>query len=155
MKQENQKRAPSPKCIFCQKSLEEIGGSRIVVQKSKRISFSSKHRSGGDSNFTIQSHKLQEYPEPIYMIVWGEKGLWRDVLIERAKEEYLNGYQPWFCQICGKMICSECGDATKLPLGSDVLCVDGSILHVAKFPVDPGCTNKDCINHQASFKSNG
>jgi hypothetical protein len=78
----------------------------------------------------------------VYIVVWGEKGLWTQSAIDKAKNEFLTGYNPWFCQVCGNRVCMECGSPLNNPAGSDILHSDGSSSHAPIFP--GGCVNPSC-----------
>lgn len=141
------KRPPAKTCIFCDKSLEEVGGKRLVAQKSKGVHLSNEYRGGGNPDYPFQSTKLFD-DLGVYVVVWGERSLWIESTIEKAKNEFLTGYQPWFCQSCGNRVCLKCGSPLNHPSGSDVLHDDGNITHVSMLPCDFGCINPSCEKYQ-------
>jgi hypothetical protein len=141
------KRLPADTCIFCDKKIDEIGGRRIVAQKLRGIELSSKYRGGGNPEYPDQSIRLYDNKE-IYVVVWGENSKWTLSTTNKVKEEYLKGRQPWFCQVCGKRKCIECGAPINVPMGSDVLSDNGYISHVPMHPVDPGCINPKCKKYR-------
>jgi hypothetical protein len=149
----NLKCPPSRTCVLCEKPIEQIGGKRIIAQKARGIALSSQYQGGGNKDFPYQSFKLYAYRD-VYLTVWGEKGLWTTSVIERAKSEYLSGHRPWFCQICGKRACSECGAPINLPVGSDIIHGNGDSTHVAILPVDAGCVNPQCPKYRKFGDSN-
>lgn len=140
-------RPPSKKCIFCNKTIEEIGGKRLTAQKTRGICLSQKLQSESNNDYPRTYIKLFDDLE-IYMTVWGKEGKWTKSTIDKAKNEYLNGYQPWFCQICGKRACDICGSPQNYPAGSDILYSDGSTSHFGIFPYDHGCSNPDCEKYK-------
>tara|TARA_R110002049_G_scaffold307975_1_gene510440 strand:+ start:7586 stop:8089 length:504 start_codon:yes stop_codon:yes gene_type:complete len=144
---ENLKYPPAEKCIFCNKKIEEIGGSRIIAQKLRGVILSTKPQSGGKKDTPRQSYKLDDKTDR-YVVVWGEKELWTASAIERARNEFLSKHSPWYCQICGARKCSKCNSPINYPMGSDILDEDGYSSHCAIFPVNPGCSNKECEEYK-------
>ncbi|GAA0406190.1 hypothetical protein GCM10009133_13540 [Cocleimonas flava] len=150
-----QKKLPAENCAICDKPLDDIGGGRLISQKFRGVALSSK-TDKANSRFT--KHNPKRYfklfeNENIYLELWGEKNKWTDEAIERAKADYLDGNQPWFCQVCGERKCSKCGSPINYPMGSDVICSSGCSSHIPVFPFDPGCINKACKKFKV-FPSN-
>ncbi len=138
---------PSDTCIICNKHLEEVGGERIIAQQPRGIIIRNEYEGEENAKYPRRSFILSENPNK-YLVVWGEKELWTDGVIKRAKAEYEKGKQSWFCQVCGKRTCGECGSPINVPMGSDILSDDGRSIHVAILPVDPGCINPKCKKHK-------
>jgi len=143
----NLKRSPAEACIFCNKTIKEIGGQRVVAQQLRGVTLAKTKQGGGNKACPHQSVELFAEP-PVYMIFWGEKEKWTESAIISAKSAYLNGKQPWFCQICGERKCNKCGSPINVPVGSDILYGNGCVSHVANQPLNPGCINKDCENYK-------
>lgn len=141
----NKKRKPSSHCLLCKKTIEEIGGKRIIAQKTLGIYNSKIYRGGGDPDFPELSIKLDDAN---YIVLCGKKGMWTDELIEKVKEIYLNDECPWFCQKCAGKTCHICGEILNNPIGSDVIYDDGCISHVAILGYNPGCVNESCENYK-------
>lgn len=118
------------------KKIEEIGGRRLIAQRLRGVTLSTKYQGGGNPDYPHQSTLLYDDLE-IYNDVWGEKSMWTKEAIQRARQSYLNGRRPWFCQVCGCRACSECGAPINLPVGSDVLYENGCSSHCAILPVAP------------------
>lgn len=141
------KRPPTEACVMCDKTLKEVGGKRLIAQQLRGVALTNKKRGGGNKN---SPHKcLELFSDPlIYMDYWGESEKWTDSVILSAKNAYLNGKQPWFCQICGERKCSECGSPINYPMGSDILYGDGRSSHAPIHPFDPGCNNLSCKKYK-------
>lgn len=138
----NSNYVPADSCIICNKKLEEVRGERIIAQRSRGIIVSD-HYQDGNQKYPRQSHKLSQNPDR-YLVIWGDEELWTENAIKRAKKEYLEGKQSWFCQICGNRTCDDCGSPMSVPMGSDILGDDGSSSHVAIIPVAVKCINPNC-----------
>ena len=143
---EKKNRKPSSRCLLCKMTIDEIGGKRIVAQKTLGTFSSKTYRGGGDPDFPDLSIKLDDAN---YIVLRGKKGMWTDELIERAKEIYLNNECPWFCQKCAGKTCHICGEIMNNPIGSNVIYDDGCILHVAALGYNPGCVNESCENYKS------
>lgn len=143
----SRKRLPAENCAICNKSLDEVGGKRIVAQQILGIGLSTKRQGGGNAKYPYQSVQLYSEPD-IYMLVWGEKEKWSKEALNSAKQAYLDGKRPWFCQVCGVRVCTECGSPVNYPVGSDVLYDNGCSSHVPIIPADLGCINPDCANYR-------
>jgi hypothetical protein len=104
-------RLPGERCIVCRRTLNDVGGQRIVaaIDVSVRI--------------------VDDGLEPSVEIT----GL-RCPLFARARAKrivYSGGY-PWVCQRCaGVGLCSRCSTPYPIAPGADVLSDDGTVLHVA------------------------
>ena len=134
---------PSDTCIICEKSLEEVGGERIIAQKTRGIIVSNECQESNKERYPRHSYKLSNNPNK-HLVVWGEKELWTEDVIDRAKEEYAKDQRSWFCQVCGKRTCEECGTPLAIPMGSDILDDSGNSSHVAVLPVNQACVNPKC-----------
>lgn len=140
-------RLPSETCILCGKSLKDIGGKRIVSQHSKGIALSNKHMGGGNPDHPYQSVKLHD-DKDLFVVVWGNKQLWTDLVINRARDEFLKDRQPWYCQVCANYVCNICHAPINYPMGSDILYDDGRCSHIGIFGFNPGCSNPTCKKYK-------
>jgi len=138
---------PADSCVLCGKSLQEIGGRRLVGQQLRGVSLSDRYLGGGNKDFPYQSFQLSDEPV-VYLVVWGEKSKWTPTAIQAAKHEYLSGKRPWFCQRCGVRTCRQCGAPINYPVGSDMLDDQGCSSHAPIFPFDPGCSNPECERYK-------
>lgn len=146
------KRLPAKTCIFCNKTIEEVGGMRIVAQKIRGVKLSNRYIGGGDKNFPHKSIKLSYSPD-IYMVFWGKPEKWNQKAVKSAKDAYQKGFQPWYCQICGERKCKVCGSPINYPMGSDIVDDKGCISHIAIFPFDSGCINPKCIKYKNKYRN--
>lgn len=85
------------------------------------------------------------------MAYWGEAELWTKAAIARAKQAYMDGQKPWFCQICAMRQCHACGAPVNYPAGSDIIRADGELRYFAIFSVDLGCGNTHCKRYTESI----
>ncbi len=136
---------PSSHCLLCKNTIDEMGGKRIVAQKTLSTFSSKTHRGGGDPDFPDLSIRIDDAN---YIVLRGKKGMWTDELIERVKEIYLNNECPWFCQKCAEKTCHICGEIMNNPIGSDIIYDDGCVYHVAALGYNPGCVNESCENYK-------
>jgi len=134
---------PAKYCIFCGKTIAEIGGRRIIAQNSRGCTLSENPSQSKDRKYIPLSEANEAY-----LVIWGEDRLWTGEAVVRAKDAYLRGERPWFCQICGSRQCSTCGNPSYIPAGSDVINGDGKIVHYAMLGADTGCSNPRCKKGQ-------
>lgn len=140
---------PDSCCVICGKSIAEVGGRRITAQKFRGIMISNKYLGGGNPAYPYKSCKLNSSStSPLYLVTWGELSMWSKSSIQRAIEAFHKGKRSWFCQICGRRVCSTCGAPINHPVLSDVLNNDGSNPHCGMIPCDPGCKNPSCTNYK-------
>ncbi len=137
---------PADRCVICQKSIDEIGGRRIIAQKLRGVCLSDKYRGGGNPDYPYRSFQIS--PSPLYVTVKGELSLWNEETTQRAISAYQQGIRPWFCSACGKRLCSECGCPLAHPVGSDVIYDDGCSAHFPMLPCHPGCINPNCKQYK-------
>ncbi|MCB1585430.1 MAG: hypothetical protein KDI52_04035 [Xanthomonadales bacterium] len=145
MNAKTKKLLPAPNCIFCNKTIEQVGGKQIVHQQVRGIKLSKKFQGGGNKDYPFQSFKLSENPET-YVVVWGIWSIWSQSNINNAIELFKQNLHPWFCQKCGNRTCDKCQEPINMPMGSDVIYEDGDIRHVMVIGINPGCINPKCTN---------
>lgn len=142
----DKKYPPSDTCIICSKSLDDIGGERIVAQVPRGLVISNTESVNNDTIYQPQSYTLSVNPGK-FLVIWGEE-LQTDVVIEKAKREYKKGRQPWFCQVCGNRTCEECGTLIQFPMGSSLLDDNGNRWRIPLLPIEPECTNPKCKKYK-------
>ena len=140
------KRLPDSHCVICEKSLDEVGGTRLKAQQFRGWAFSDKYTGGGNKDYPRKSYKLASPHLPAYLVVWGE--MWDEKSIQRAISALNNNKTPWFCQVCGVRTCQICNQPINYPMGSDLLTDEGCSPHVPIHPFNPGCINKKCSNYK-------
>jgi len=139
----NLSRPPAKTCVFCDKSIKEIGGKRLAAQNFRGVMLSKKKVGGGNKNCPHKCIVL--FSEPlVYMDFWGTPLEWTQTAIDSASKSFLNGQRPWFCQVCGQRKCRQCGSPENYPMASEILSCDGNTSHAGIFPFDPGCINLVC-----------
>jgi len=134
---------PADKCAICGKTIDEVGGARIVAQQARGVALSDKYLGGGNPERPYRSFRLDE-DSNTYVVVWGEVGFWSDANFQHAVETYRAGVRPWFCQVCGKRTCHLCGAPINVPVGSNWIGDTGCGAHSPLLGYDPGCSNPRC-----------
>ena len=137
---------PDDRCVICGKTIAEIGGRRIIAQNPRGCTVENEPRRNSPKMPTYTSYSLS--PLTKFLIVWGED-FWTEEAIERAKDAFLNGKRPWFCQICGERKCF-CGAPMNYTAASDVINDDGSSVHCGVYVACVGCINFRCSNYRRS-----
>lgn len=135
---------PATRCVCCERSLEEFGGKRITAQKFRGYALLDEPRVRGKNDPEYKNIKIDG--SPIYLCIWGE--IWHPEAIQKAIDTIKDGQKPWFCQACGKRLCSVCGYPVNRPMGSDILMDDGSNPHCGIMPFNRGCCNPQCNNYR-------
>lgn len=104
---------PAPTCIFCNKKIEDVKGERFVSQTSRGTSVTNVAREKEvNNNKTFIQHSIELPTQPItFMNYWGEESKWTKAAVNRAKQAYLDGQQPWYCEKCCEEICNK----TRMP----------------------------------------
>lgn len=138
---------PAESCVICERTLAEVGGRRIIAQKFRSVGVSTTKQGGGNPEFPAKSLELTRDPL-VFMVVKGSADMWTQPRIEAAKNTYLSGLRPWFCQNCGNRTCSSCDAPVNRPPACDILYDDGGSAHASILPVDCGCCNPKCKKYR-------
>jgi hypothetical protein len=141
---------PARTCMICDKPIGEIGGRRMVAQRERGTTVLDCAVNGGFRNF--QSCEKLLANRELYLVAWGEKSIITREVIERARADYLSGFHPWFCQVCGNRLCYLCGALLPRPVASDYIFDDGGTVHCPILGADPGCLNPGCERFKNSSK---
>lgn len=141
-------RLPAAECIFCNKALNDVGGRRLIAQRLLGVTLSNINHGGGNKDYPHKSIEL--FPKKsVFMRIWGSNDKWTESAIMSAKNQYLSGKRPWFCQVCGNETCHLCESPLNRPAGADILYDDGYSAHCALLPCSTGCNNADCHNFRS------
>lgn len=135
-------------CIFCEKTIEQAGGFKIISSHFIKCFISDKYLGGGNSEYPHQSVELNDGR---YLVFKGKLSVWTKHNIHKATSFVKQGYDVWWCQSksCANRVCRVCGSATQRAYGCDLI---GGV-HVAVHPVPAGCVNSDCQHHLLGFCS--
>ena len=133
---------PADRCMACEKTIEAIGGRRMVAQPLRGTTLLDHAIEGGYRNFRSCTRLVED--RDLFMVVWGEESVFPEMVIDRARRAYLAGIQPWFCQVCGYRLCHVCHTILPRPVASDYVFDDGYIVHCPILGADPGCSNPEC-----------
>lgn len=139
---------PADRCVVCGCIHAEVGGRRLVSQSGRGVLLCS-----GDNPVLGRGRIAVPGHSDLWLCLYGGAEFTDDRVRERALAQLAKGLRPWFCQRCGHRTCRDCGAPTRLPMGSDYVTSDGSaILHVAIFPVSPGCINPECRKYMPNAR---
>ncbi len=140
-------RLPATRCVFCAQPLQATGGRRMVAQHNLAVVLAEGPRGGGNLKVPERVWPLAEGRDA-KLLLRGEPNRWNKSAMERARQDALAGWQPWFCQSCAGRVCSICGTPSVYPMGADVIDEQGRITHLAIFPFNPGCANPHCARYK-------
>ena len=140
---------PARLCLVCERPIEEIGGRRMVAQPLRGTTLLHHPIDDDFRNFRVCIRLFDG--RDLYLVAWGEESVFPEKAIERARQDYLAGSRPWFCQVCGRRQCHVCGEVLPRPVASDYVFDDGGIVHCPILGADPGCSNPGC----SRFRSDG
>ena len=83
-------RPPAKTCVFCDKSIKEVGGKRLVAQNFRGVMLSKTKVGGGNKDCPHKCIAL--FSEPlVYMDFWGTPQEWPHTAIASASNSYLHG----------------------------------------------------------------
>ena len=134
-------------CLICQKPIEEIQGQMLVYTHFRGTSLATTSKFRDVPNLRVAARLLDD--RKLYFFAWGEESIFTDEVIARALAGYLNGEQPWHCQLCGCRQCSRCGKPLWFLACGDYACRvrgEGYYGKGANFGANMGCINPRCKN---------
>lgn len=136
----HQPRLPAQTCVFCQRSLDDVGGHRMIWSSTAGVIV----RMHTDAIGNIPSRALvTPLPEPYsgsLLVLWPPD----EPTMDLALEQWTNRQRPWICQLCAHRRCDRCGSPEKSPFGSDIIDDNGRSLHVPRLPGPAGCVREGC-----------
>ena len=100
----NIKKPPAKACISCGKSLDDKENNPTNLISNEGIGL---FKDNTNPQINQQPHITTKlYPDQLVSIViWGNKELCTDAMLDKAKTEFMSGRQPWFCLGCtAKMV---------------------------------------------------
>jgi len=100
--------SPAMTCMVCERQIENIGGRRLVAQRSRGTNVFDHAMSEGFENFHSCTRLFDQ--SELYLVIWGEGRFVSSEVVTRVKAAYRVGLRPWFCQVCGSRLCSACGE---------------------------------------------
>jgi len=133
---------PADTCMICDKPIGEIGGRRMIAQRERGTTVLDYAVNGQFRNFQSCERLLAN--SELYFVAWGEESIITRAVVQRARADYMAGFHPWFCQVCGNRLCHLCGALLPRPVASDYIFDDGDTLHCPILGADPGCWNPEC-----------
>jgi hypothetical protein len=133
---------PANTCMICDKAIEEIGGRRMIAQRERGTTVLDYAVNGQFRNFQSCERLLAN--RELYFVAWGEESIFTRAVVQRARADYLTGFRPWFCQVCGNRLCHLCGALLPRPVGSNYIFDDGGDVHCAILGADLSCWTPEC-----------
>ena len=142
----SKKLQPAQACLLCEKTLDQVGGSRMVGTSTMGVSIGPKYMGGGNPDSPYQSIQIPD--DDCYVYIWGPKKNWTGAVLRKALQLHLNGQRAWFCQVCGHRTCSHCGSPLATPPGSERLDDNGCTSHSPILGVQIPCINSECRKYR-------
>lgn len=141
-----QKLPTADSCLICQKSIEEIGGQKLVFSHFRGTTIFDYLKHVVHENFRKRIKLFGDHE----IVCWGEKSFMSEKVIDQAVREYLNGMQPWHCQICGKRECYICGQPIAWLAYGDYAYHEtrGYYSKGANLGASPPCINPECKKYR-------
>ena len=140
-------------CLICHKTIEEIDGQMLIYTKFRGTSL----RASSDiRDFPNLRVLIRLFDDPdLCFAAWGESSIFNEAVISQALTDYLNGKQPWHCQICGKRECHLCGKPLIALAYGDYACRGhgrgyyhkGATLGANLGCIDPKCQSSEYFNN--------
>jgi len=145
------RRKPANCCSVCGRSLEEVGGFRLVSTATYGVSVCTPKTPIGAIRHPARSIRLEGDFRDVIVAMFGDE-LWTNEAINRVREATQSGLRPWFCQRCaGRDLCPVCGTPMTAVPGADHMADDGSVSHMPYF-YGMGklrhCPDSDCSSNQ-------
>jgi len=141
------KRLPANEWGVCGKTLDKIGGRRLLTTISRALLIKGVQFDWGGSWSETRAVRLDEPYSHLFVLMAGSVAT--DATLARACAQAQAGHSPWFCQRCAGQVCERCGALTREVPGSTFLADDGHTTYYALLPIGkPGCSDPKCEGHR-------
>ena len=141
------KRLPANECGMCGKTLDEIGGRRLLGTITRALLIKGVQFDWGGSWSVTRAVRLDEPFRQLFVLMAGS--IATDATLARAREQAQAGQTPWFCMRCAGQVCERCGALSREVPGSTFLADDGRTTYYALLPIgEPGCSDPGCGGHR-------
>ena len=144
------RRKPAARCVVCEKTIDEIGGVRLVATHRHSIILCTPDVPLGSIRHPARTIRLTGNHRDVIFSMFGE-AIWTDEVVERIVEVGMAGLRPWFCQVCADIhLCRVCGSPlTRVPT-SDYLEDNGRSIHSPSVSgYAQSCPNSNCQNFRS------
>ncbi len=145
----SQKWPTAQACLICRQPVENIGGQKLIRTKLRGTALL--HQADSNRYPGVRAWESLFGSCDLYFTVWGEESIFTDQIVAKARREYLNGMQPWFCQKCGKRSCHLCGEPLNVLAYGDYAFAEGGRGFYGQGPnlgANPGCINPRCRSYR-------
>lgn len=147
---------PAKTCEFCDRTLHETGGQRLIAQQARGLSFSVDYPASERNTAFYRCLKLGALSGG-YAVIRGESGYWTESAVLNVKGVFTAGLHSWFCQCCGKRLCRQCSLSMPDPVGSDVLSDNEETTYCSILPFpcgNPACKLNGLENYKERISDN-
>lgn len=117
---------PADSCIFCGKTIREVGGRMLLSMEFRGYLISDKPLSGGNKKWPYRNRLMSNGK---WFICWDGDGRWTEDKISEAVKSLEDNRSPWICQCCGHRLCKKCSTPIYNPQGYDVIKTNGEVIH--------------------------
>lgn len=140
-------------CLICHKTIEEVGGQMLIYTHFRGTILRAGSKIRDFPNLRVLLRLFDD--RDLYFAAWGEESIFTETVINQALREYLNGEQPWHCQICGMRECHLCGKPLVALAYGDYACREhghgcyskGANLGANRGCIDPKCQSSEYFNN--------
>lgn len=140
---------PFTRCLICDGTSDMVhGNSRIAAQAQRGITVLEEPdpRKGKDILY-CGSRQVQQLP-PVFVTLWGDSDIWNESLLDRAAQQVMAGFRPWYCQLCGDRACPVCRVPYQLSEDSDCVLDSGEVGYQIFMAQRVPCLNRCCLAYR-------